>query len=135
MTLLSISEPLDINGLTVPRQLLVAGKWQDASNGDTVEVINPSDASVITDIADADEPGTVTGDAATAWGTAAEGAADDAGIASADEPKNDTTDDAVSTAGTSEDAATESGAGGEGSASDEPQSDAGESAADAKEDN
>ena len=54
MPLLSTSEPLDIDGLMVPRQLLVAGNWQDASNADTVEVINPSDASVITDIADAD---------------------------------------------------------------------------------
>ncbi|WP_285250836.1 NAD-dependent succinate-semialdehyde dehydrogenase [Pseudarthrobacter sp. fls2-241-R2A-168] len=67
MTLLSISEPLDVDGLTVPRQLLVAGKWQDASNGDTVEVINPSDASVITDIADADvEDGLASVDAAAA---------------------------------------------------------------------
>jgi succinate-semialdehyde dehydrogenase/glutarate-semialdehyde dehydrogenase len=67
MTLLSTSEPLDIDGLTVPRQLLVAGNWQDASNADTVEVINPSDASVITDIADADvEDGLAAVDAAAA---------------------------------------------------------------------
>ncbi|MDQ0693113.1 NAD-dependent succinate-semialdehyde dehydrogenase [Arthrobacter sp. W4I7] len=65
MTLLSTSEPLDIDGLTVPRQLLVAGNWQDASNAGTVEVINPSDASVITDIADADvEDGLAAVDAA-----------------------------------------------------------------------
>ena len=54
MPLLSTSEPLDVDGLTVPRQLLIAGNWQDASDAGTVEVINPSDASVITDIADAD---------------------------------------------------------------------------------
>ncbi|MDQ0675165.1 succinate-semialdehyde dehydrogenase/glutarate-semialdehyde dehydrogenase [Pseudarthrobacter siccitolerans] len=67
MTLLSTSEPLDIDGLTVPRQLLVAGNWQDASNAGTVEVINPSDASVITDIADADvEDGLAAVDAAAA---------------------------------------------------------------------
>jgi succinate-semialdehyde dehydrogenase / glutarate-semialdehyde dehydrogenase len=67
MPLLSTSEPLDIDGLIVPRQLLVAGNWQDASNADTVEVINPSDASVITDIADADvEDGLAAVDAAAA---------------------------------------------------------------------
>ena len=67
MTLLSTSEPLDVDGLTVPRQLLIAGNWQDASNGDTVEVINPSDASVITGIADADvEDGLAAVDAAAA---------------------------------------------------------------------
>ncbi|MET1066002.1 MAG: NAD-dependent succinate-semialdehyde dehydrogenase, partial [Arthrobacter sp.] len=67
MTLLSTSEPLDVDGLAVPRQLLIAGNWQDASNGDTVEVINPSDASVITGIADADvEDGLAAVDAAAA---------------------------------------------------------------------
>jgi succinate-semialdehyde dehydrogenase / glutarate-semialdehyde dehydrogenase len=67
MPLLSTSEPLDIDGLMVPRQLLVAGNWQDASNADTVEVINPSDASVITDISDADvEDGLAAVDAAAA---------------------------------------------------------------------
>ena len=67
MTLLSTHEPLDVDGLTVPRQLLIAGNWQDASGGDTVEVINPSDASVITDIADADvEDGLAAVDAAAA---------------------------------------------------------------------
>jgi succinate-semialdehyde dehydrogenase/glutarate-semialdehyde dehydrogenase len=67
MTLLSTSEPLDVDGLTVPRQLLIAGGWQDASNGDTVDVINPSDASVITGIADADvEDGLAAVDAAAA---------------------------------------------------------------------
>ncbi|CAI3793767.1 NAD-dependent succinate-semialdehyde dehydrogenase [Pseudarthrobacter sp. MM222] len=67
MTLLSTTEPLDVDGLAVPRQLLIAGTWQDASNGDTVEVINPSDASVITDIADADvEDGLAAVDAAAA---------------------------------------------------------------------
>lgn len=65
MTLLSISEPLDVDGLTVPRQLLIAGNWRDARDADTVEVINPSDASVITDIADADvEDGLAAVDAA-----------------------------------------------------------------------
>ncbi|AXJ10205.1 NAD-dependent succinate-semialdehyde dehydrogenase [Arthrobacter sp. PM3] len=67
MTLLSTSEPLDVDGLTVPRQLLIAGNWQDASDAGTVEVINPSDASVITDIADADvEDGLAAVDAAAA---------------------------------------------------------------------
>ncbi len=67
MTLLSTSEPLDVDGLTVPRQLLIAGNWQDASSGDTVEVINPSDASAITGIADADvEDGLAAVDAAAA---------------------------------------------------------------------
>ena len=67
MTLLSTQEPLDVDGLTVPRQLLIAGNWQDASGGDTVEVINPSDASVITGIADADvEDGLAAVDAAAA---------------------------------------------------------------------
>ncbi|MET1089117.1 MAG: NAD-dependent succinate-semialdehyde dehydrogenase [Arthrobacter sp.] len=67
MTLLSTHEPLDVDGLTVPRQLLIAGNWQDASSSDTVEVINPSDASVITGIADADvEDGLAAVDAAAA---------------------------------------------------------------------
>jgi len=67
MTLLSTSEPLDVDGLAVPRQLLIAGNWQDASSGDTVEVINPSDASAITGIADADvEDGLAAVDAAAA---------------------------------------------------------------------
>ncbi|MEW1822875.1 NAD-dependent succinate-semialdehyde dehydrogenase [Arthrobacter sp. NPDC080031] len=67
MPLLSTSEPLDVDSLTVPRQLLIAGNWQDARGGDTVEVINPSDASVITDIADADvEDGLAAVDAAAA---------------------------------------------------------------------
>lgn len=67
MTLLSTSEPLDVDGLLVPRQLLIAGNWQDASSGDTVEVINPSDASAITGIADADvEDGLAAVDAAAA---------------------------------------------------------------------
>ncbi|MEA2292360.1 MAG: succinate-semialdehyde dehydrogenase / glutarate-semialdehyde dehydrogenase [Solirubrobacteraceae bacterium] len=67
MTLLSTHEPLDVDGLTVPRQLLIAGNWQNAGGGDTVEVINPSDASVITGIADADvEDGLAAVDAAAA---------------------------------------------------------------------
>jgi succinate-semialdehyde dehydrogenase/glutarate-semialdehyde dehydrogenase len=67
MTLLSTSEPLDVDGLAVPRQLLIAGNWQDASSGDTVEVINPSDASAITGITDADvEDGLAAVDAAAA---------------------------------------------------------------------
>jgi len=67
MTLLSTQEPLDVDGLTVPRQLLIAGNWQNAGGGDTVEVVNPSDASVITDIADADvEDGLAAVDAAAA---------------------------------------------------------------------
>ncbi|MFF2031135.1 NAD-dependent succinate-semialdehyde dehydrogenase [Arthrobacter sp. NPDC058192] len=67
MTLLSTSEPLDVDGLAVPRQLLIAGNWQDASGGNTVDVINPSDATVITGIADADvEDGLAAVDAAAA---------------------------------------------------------------------
>jgi succinate-semialdehyde dehydrogenase/glutarate-semialdehyde dehydrogenase len=67
MTLLSTSEPLDVDGLTVPRQLLIAGNWQHAGGGDTVEVTNPSDATVITGIADADvEDGLAAVDAAAA---------------------------------------------------------------------
>lgn len=67
MTLLSTLEPLDINGLTVPRELLIAGNWQHAAGGDLVEVINPSDASIITGIADADvEDGLAAVDAAAA---------------------------------------------------------------------
>ncbi|RKO27531.1 NAD-dependent succinate-semialdehyde dehydrogenase [Pseudarthrobacter phenanthrenivorans] len=54
MTLLSTREPLDLEGLTVPRQLLIAGQWRDAANGGTVDVVNPSDATAITAIADAD---------------------------------------------------------------------------------
>ncbi|MFC7849667.1 NAD-dependent succinate-semialdehyde dehydrogenase [Arthrobacter sp. NPDC057388] len=54
MTLLSTREPLDLQGLPVPRQLLIAGRWQDAASGGTVDVVNPSDATVITAIADAD---------------------------------------------------------------------------------
>ncbi|WP_395403391.1 NAD-dependent succinate-semialdehyde dehydrogenase [Arthrobacter sp. UC242_113] len=54
MTLLSTGEPLDLEGLTVPRQLLIAGQWRDAASGGTVDVVNPSDATAITAIADAD---------------------------------------------------------------------------------
>jgi succinate-semialdehyde dehydrogenase/glutarate-semialdehyde dehydrogenase len=51
----------------VPRQRLIAGSWQDASGGGIVDVINPSDASVITGIADADvEDGLAAVDAAAA---------------------------------------------------------------------
>ena len=67
MTLTSTQEPLDIDGLTVPRRLLIAGQWQDAAGGQTFSVINPSDASVITNIADADvEDGLTAVDAAAA---------------------------------------------------------------------
>ncbi|SLK00294.1 NAD-dependent succinate-semialdehyde dehydrogenase [Arthrobacter sp. P2b] len=67
MTLLSTLEPLDIDGLTVPRELLIAGNWQHAAGGGLVEVINPSDASIITGIADADvEDGLAAVDAAAA---------------------------------------------------------------------
>lgn len=67
MTLLSTSEPLDVDGLAVPRRLLIAGIWQDANGGGTVEVTNPSDASVITGIADAGvEDGLAAVDAAAA---------------------------------------------------------------------
>jgi succinate-semialdehyde dehydrogenase / glutarate-semialdehyde dehydrogenase len=67
MTLVSTSEPLDVDGLVVPRRLLIAGSWQDASGGGIVDVINPSDASVITGIADADvEDGLAAVDGAAA---------------------------------------------------------------------
>jgi succinate-semialdehyde dehydrogenase/glutarate-semialdehyde dehydrogenase len=67
MTLLSAQEPLDIDELAVPRQLLIAGGWQDAAGGRTVDVINPSDGTVITAIADADvEDGLAAVDAAGA---------------------------------------------------------------------
>lgn len=54
MTLLTTPEPLDLEGLTVPRQLLIAGQWRDAAGGGTLDVVNPSDATTITAIADAD---------------------------------------------------------------------------------
>ena len=54
MTLLTTQEPLDLEGLTVPRQLLIAGQWRDAASGGTLDVVNPSDATTITAIADAD---------------------------------------------------------------------------------
>jgi succinate-semialdehyde dehydrogenase/glutarate-semialdehyde dehydrogenase len=67
MTLLSAQEPLDIDELAVPRQLLIAGGWQDAAGGGTVDVVNPSDGTVITAIADADvEDGLAAVDAAGA---------------------------------------------------------------------
>ena len=67
MTLLSAHEPLDVDELTVPRQLLIAGDWQDATGGRTVDVLNPSDETVITAIADADvEDGMAAVDAAAA---------------------------------------------------------------------
>ena len=67
MTLLSTREPLDVAGLTVPCQLLIAGNWQDAAGGGTVDVVNPSDATVVTAIADADvEDGLAAVDAAAA---------------------------------------------------------------------
>ncbi|HEX6474954.1 MAG TPA: NAD-dependent succinate-semialdehyde dehydrogenase, partial [Candidatus Limnocylindria bacterium] len=67
MTLLSAQEPLDVDDLAVPRQLLIAGGWQDATGGRTVDVVNPSDGTVITAIADADvEDGLAAVDAAAA---------------------------------------------------------------------
>lgn len=67
MTLLSAQEPLDIDELAVPRQLLIAGSWRDAAGGRTVDVVNPSDGTVITAIADADvEDGLSAVDAAAA---------------------------------------------------------------------
>ncbi|MET3932053.1 NAD-dependent succinate-semialdehyde dehydrogenase [Arthrobacter sp. OAP107] len=67
MTLLSAQEPLDVDELAVPRQLLIAGNWQDAAGGGTVAVINPSDGTAITAIADADvEDGLAAVDAAAA---------------------------------------------------------------------
>jgi succinate-semialdehyde dehydrogenase/glutarate-semialdehyde dehydrogenase len=38
---------------TVPRQLLVGGRWVDATGGATFEVTNPADGRVLTRIADA----------------------------------------------------------------------------------
>ena len=67
MTLLSAHEPLDIDELAVPRQLLIDGSWRNAAGGRTVDVANPSDGTVITAIADADvEDGLAAVDAAAA---------------------------------------------------------------------
>jgi succinate-semialdehyde dehydrogenase / glutarate-semialdehyde dehydrogenase len=67
MTLLSTPEPLDIDKLTVPRQLLIAGAWRDAAHAGTIDIVNPSDTTVITAIADADiEDGLAAVDAAAA---------------------------------------------------------------------
>ncbi|UKA54105.1 NAD-dependent succinate-semialdehyde dehydrogenase [Arthrobacter sp. FW305-BF8] len=67
MTILSAQEPLDVDELAVPRQLLIAGGWQDATAGHTVDVVNPSDGTIITTIADADvEDGLAAVDAAAA---------------------------------------------------------------------
>lgn len=67
MTLLSARKPLDIEALAVPRQLLIDGGWQDATGGRTLDVINPSDGTVITAISDADaEDGLAAVDAAAA---------------------------------------------------------------------
>ncbi|MFJ6077361.1 NAD-dependent succinate-semialdehyde dehydrogenase [Pseudarthrobacter sp. NPDC092419] len=65
MTVLSTQEPPAAGDTAVPRQLLIAGNWRDAKRGGTVDVINPSDTSVITAIADADvEDGLAAVDAA-----------------------------------------------------------------------
>ncbi|APX02339.1 MULTISPECIES: NAD-dependent succinate-semialdehyde dehydrogenase [unclassified Arthrobacter] len=67
MTLLSAHEPLDIDELAVPRQLLIDGSWRNAAGSRTVDVANPSDGTVITAIADADvEDGLAAVDAAAA---------------------------------------------------------------------
>lgn len=65
MTVLSTQEPLGADDIAIPRQLLIAGKWRDAARGETVDVVNPSDTSVIAAIADADvEDGLAAVDAA-----------------------------------------------------------------------
>jgi succinate-semialdehyde dehydrogenase / glutarate-semialdehyde dehydrogenase len=65
MTLLSAHEPLAIDELAVPRQLLINGKWRNAAGGRTVDVVNPSDGTAITAIADSDvEDGLAAVDAA-----------------------------------------------------------------------
>ncbi|TFD07593.1 MULTISPECIES: NAD-dependent succinate-semialdehyde dehydrogenase [unclassified Cryobacterium] len=67
MTFAATQKPFDIDGLIVPRQLLIDGAWQDAAGDRTFNVTNPSDASVIMGIADAEvEDGLVAVDAAAA---------------------------------------------------------------------
>jgi succinate-semialdehyde dehydrogenase/glutarate-semialdehyde dehydrogenase len=67
MTIQTALEPFELDGLAVPRTLLIAGAWREAATGGTVEVANPSDESVITSIADADvEDGLAAVDAAAA---------------------------------------------------------------------
>src|SRR4051812_12317009 len=67
MTIQTALEPFELDGLTVPRTLLIAGAWREAATGATVEVANPSDESVITSIADAGvEDGLAAVDAAAA---------------------------------------------------------------------
>lgn len=83
MTLLSTLEPLDLEGLTVPRQLLIAGRWRDAAGGGTVDVVNPSDATAITAIADAD-----VADGLAAVDAAADALADWAATPRANGPKS-----------------------------------------------
>lgn len=67
MTFTATQIPFDIDGLIVPRQLLIDGAWQDATGDRTFNVTNPFDASVIIGIADAEvEDGLVAVDAAAA---------------------------------------------------------------------
>jgi succinate-semialdehyde dehydrogenase/glutarate-semialdehyde dehydrogenase len=67
MTTQTLLEPFSIDGLAVPRTLLVAGEWRPAGTGATLQVTNPSDESGITSIADAGvEDGLAAVDAAAA---------------------------------------------------------------------
>ncbi|WIM69168.1 NAD-dependent succinate-semialdehyde dehydrogenase [Corynebacterium suedekumii] len=59
---------------TTPTGLFIGGEFTDADNGDTFEVINPSDGSVLTTVASASEADArraldVNADAQTTWGT------------------------------------------------------------------
>ncbi|ASN53716.1 NAD-dependent succinate-semialdehyde dehydrogenase [Sinomonas sp. R1AF57] len=60
-------EALALDGLDVPTRLLIAGEWRDAAAGAVIDVVNPSDTSVLASIADAEvEDGLAAVDAAAA---------------------------------------------------------------------
>ncbi len=60
-------EALALDGLDVPTRLLIAGEWRDAAAGAVINVVNPSDTSVLASIADAEvEDGLAAVDAAAA---------------------------------------------------------------------
>lgn len=41
--------------LAKPKRMLIGGEWSDAASGDTIDVVNPADGSVLTRIPDASE--------------------------------------------------------------------------------
>ena len=60
-------EALALDGLDVPTRLLIAGEWRAAAAGAAIDVVNPSDTSVLASIADAEiEDGLAAVDAAAA---------------------------------------------------------------------